>query len=214
MIKHQNVWLPDGETHLTEWMSRAGEVVDGTGTYQINKLRKALEYCSNFRRAVDVGAHVGLWSIQLAKQFKWVDAFEPVQQHMDCLIRNLLNLKNTSVCQVALGEKDQRIGIHTAPTSSGDSWVNGAGNIRMMTLDAFKFQDVDFLKIDTEGYETFVLRGAEETLKRCRPCVIVEQKRDMSEKFGLPQKSAVVYLKSLGATLRAEMSGDYIFSFT
>lgn len=212
--------MPDGETHLTGWMSKSGEMVDGKGTYQIKKLRKALEYCRDFRVAVDVGAHAGLWSMQLAKQFGWVLAFEPVRQHMECLCKNIVDQKISGKSRasfmfhvMALGEKTGRVGIHTAPTSSGDSWVDGAGDVEMRTLDSFNFQDVDFIKIDCEGYEKFVLMGGEETIKRCRPCIIVEQKPGHAQRFGLGERDAVAYLLSLGAVLRAEMSGDFILSF-
>ena len=40
------------------------------------------------------------------------------------------------------------------------------------TLDSFEFEDVDFLKMDVEGYERHVLLGAVETLKRERPTMI------------------------------------------
>lgn len=212
MIQHQGIWLPDGETHLTEWMSKSGEMVDGKGTYQIRKLRKALEYCTNYRTAVDVGAHVGMWSMQLVKEFDRLYAFEPVRAHWECFIRNLAG-KYVVLNNVALGEKAQQVGIHTAPTSSGDSWVKGEGSIEMRTLDSFELQDVDFIKIDCEGYEKFVLLGGEETIKRCRPCIIVEQKPGHAQRFGLGERDAVAYLQSLGAVLRAEMSGDFIMSF-
>ena len=212
MIQHQGIWLPDGETHLTEWMSRAGEIVDGKGTYQIKKLRKALEYCTNYRTAVDVGAHVGMWSMQLIKSFDKVLAFEPVAAHRACFAKNI-ELDEVELFPYALGEKSRRIAINTAATSSGDSWVGGEGDIPMHPLDALEIPDLDFIKIDCEGYEKFVLMGAEETIKRCRPCIIVEQKPGHGQRFGLGERDAVAYLLSLGAVLRAEMSGDFILSF-
>lgn len=216
--------MPDGETHLTGWMSKSGEMVDGKGTYQIKKLRKALEYCTNYRTAADVGAHVGLWSMQLMKRFAQVHAFEPVPLHYHCLLQNLTDndfddpggKHSVRTHQFALGEKEQRVRIRTAPTSTGDSWVDSVGHmhdIKMRTLDSFDLQDVDFIKIDCEGYEKFVLMGGEETIKRCRPCIIVEQKPGHAQRFGLGERDAVAYLLSLGAVMRAEMSGDFILSF-
>lgn len=212
MIQHQGIWLPDGETHLTNWMSKSGEMVDGKGTYQIKKLRKALEYCTNFRTAADVGAHVGMWSMQLMNYFENVLAFEPVKAHRDCFAKNI-NLDDVELFPYALGEKERRVSINTASTSSGDSWVSGAGDIPMHPLDALGITDLDFMKIDCEGYEKFVLLGGEETIKRCRPCIIVEQKPNHAQRYGLGEQDAVPYLQSLGAVLRAEMSGDFILNF-
>ena len=113
----------------------------------------------------------------------------------------------------ALGERDGSIAMHTSAGSSGDSWVDGAGDIPLRRLDDLNLQDVDFIKLDCEGGELMALRGGEETLKRCRPCIIVEQKPGRAQKFGLKETEAVDYLRGLGAQLRGVMSGDYILTW-
>lgn len=206
------VWLPDGETHLVEWMQQKNQVIDGKLTYQWDKLQAALRYVRSWGCAVDIGAHCGLWSMHLVKLFKAVHAFEPVQAHRECFEANV-GKDQAFLYPVALGDKVGRVAIHTAPTSSGDSWVEGEGDIALRRLDEYDLWKVDFVKLDCEGYELFALRGGEETLKRCKPCVIVEQKPGRAQKFGLPEIGAVEYLESLGAKLRRVMSGDYILSW-
>lgn len=220
MIQVGGVWLPDGETHLVDWMRKMNRVVNGKLTYQHHKLEAALRYVKNWRAAVDVGAHCGLWSMHLVELFSIVHAFEPVQAHRDCFQKNVpFGLDRAPLYAVALGEEVGTIRIETAPTSSGDSRVAGAaksgqpGAVPLRRLDEYELQDVDFMKLDCEGYELFALRGAEGTLVRCRPCVIVEQKPGRAEHFGLPRTGAVDYLQGLGAKLRAEMSGDYVLSW-
>jgi FkbM family methyltransferase len=211
MKLHQGVWLPDGETHLTAWMDRAGEIVDGKGTYQIKKLRTAVSFCKQFRTAVDVGGHCGLWSMQLVKQFEMVHAFEPVEAHRDCFRLNVpMNKGAWQLHECALGEKEDLISIHTAETSSGDSWVKGPGKIPMHRLDDFALGNVDFIKLDTEGHELFILRGGAEMLKANKPVVIVEQKPGHAQRFGVGDQDAVPYLKSLGARVVRELSGDFV----
>ena len=84
----------------------------------------------------------------------------------------------------------------------------------MNRLDDFNFQNVDFIKIDCEGYEYFVLRGAEKTLLQNKPCIIVEQKPETGmEKYGIGITDGVKYLESLGAKRRASIQGDYILSW-
>lgn len=209
MLVHQGIYLPDGEAHLQDWMDKAGEIVDGRGTYQIKKLRKAIAYCKSFRTALDVGGHCGLWSLQMAKRFDRVYAFEPVAAHRECFVMNV-TAPNVTLIDCALGEKDDFVSIHSEPSSSGDSYVDGVGSIPMKRLDDFGIDDVDFVKIDTEGHELFVLRGGDETIKRCRPVIIVEQKPGKAQKFGLPETGAVTYLQSLGYRQAECLSGDYI----
>lgn len=223
MIQVGGVYLPDGETHLVKWMKDRNEVVDGKLTYQYHKIRAALEHVRQFRTAIDVGAHCGLWSMHLAKRFQFLHAFEPVDLHRVIWTENMRDVVHSAIAKgrercfliypYALGEFQDLVSIHTAPTSSGDSWVKGKGDIQMKRLDDFDFQEVDFIKLDCEGYELFALRGGEELLKRCRPCVIVEQKPGKAQQFGLPERGAVEFLQDLGAKLRREISGDFILSW-
>lgn len=214
MKSFQGIWFPDHETHLQGWMEKAGEVIDGKGTYQIKKLRAATGICKAHRTAVDIGGHVGLWSMHLAKMFNTVMAFEPVAEHAECFVKNVIepNIGNVILNNRALGEKPGSISIHTSVGSSGDSWVEGEGDIPMITLDSLELDEVDFIKADCEGYEYFALLGAEQTIKRCMPAIIVEQKPGRAQKFGLHETQAVTYLKSLGYRLVREMGGDFIMS--
>ncbi len=80
----------------------------------------------------------------------------------------------------------------------------------MHTLDSFELKDVDFIKIDTEGYELYVVKGAEETIKRCKPTMIVEQKGHGMKYFGFGKEEGVELLESWGMKRVANMSGDII----
>ena len=193
-------------------MDKAGEIVDGRGTYQIKKLRAALLHVKQFRAAIDVGAHCGLWSMHLVKRFGKINAFEPVAAHRECFALNV-QAANATLHGCALGDKNGMVSIHTAATSSGDSWVDGAGDIPIRRLDDFELQDVDFIKIDTEGHELFVLRGGEETIRRCKPCLIVEQKPGHGHRFGIGDTDAIPLLESWGAKRREVLSGDFIYSW-
>jgi FkbM family methyltransferase len=42
------------------------------------------------------------------------------------------------------------------------------------TIDSFEFQDITLMKIDVELHEPFVLEGAQETLQRCKPTLMIE----------------------------------------
>ena len=219
MFQFQNIWFPDGEKHFPDWMKQNGEIVDGRGTYQIKKLRAAIEHCKQFRHAVDIGAHVGLWSIHLAKRFQMLTAFEPVPEFAECWLKNMANVSpNTSCVGVALGASRGRVAMKIpsldSGIDSGGTHVSGPGDIELHTLDSFELKDVDFIKIDCEGYELEVLKGARDTLERCKPCVIVEQKpHKMGPNFGIKGTPAVDYLREMGAELKREISGDFILAW-
>lgn len=206
---------PDGERHMLEWIADPANriMILERPSYQGKKQLAVLRYCSQDRRRtfVDVGAHIGLWSWNFAHWFDHVEAFEPVADHQECFAMNMSAATNWSLQPFALGDREDKVAISRNPTSSGDSWVKGAGDIEMRTLDSFNLQGVDLIKVDCEGYEEFVLRGAAKTIARTRPVIIVEQKRDFATKFGLQPQGGVDYLKKEHAYRQAEViNGDYI----
>lgn len=219
-MKFVDSWFfPSGEKHLPEWMAhpKARMILNGRPAYQGKKQLAAIAECGRLgrtRTAIDVGGHIGLWSFNLAHTFTRTVAFEPVAAHRECFERNCADLLLRGSLELnacALGMTEGSVSIKTAPTSSGDSWVSGDGDIPMHTLDSFQLQDVDLIKIDCEGYEENVLRGGMQTISTWRPVIMVEQKRDMaSERFGLGKLGAVQLLLDMGYRVAAELSGDYL----
>jgi len=205
-------WFPTGERHIPAWMLKPKNElrIHGRLSYQGGKQLEALAYCKQRRLALDVGGHVGLWAYNLAHEFDRVVAFEPVADHRDCFARNLEGITNVEMHGVALGKEPGSVSIYSEECNSGYSYVNGAGDIPMITLDSLGLTGVDFLKIDCEGYEENVVLGGEKTIKASMPVVIVEQKRDMAEKLGLRPLGAVELLKTYGYKVVDEMAEDYI----
>lgn len=225
------VYLPDGETHLVEHMQANRVEVGGRLTYQVKKLRAALAYVGSFRRglAVDIGAHVGLWSMWLAGEFTRVEAFEPVPMLAD-IFRMNIDAANCRLNQFALGESVGIVDMQVPVETTGNSHVAIAGrhpgtrgvahpermtvfkDIPLRTLDSFGFAGVGFIKIDVEGYERAVIAGAEQTIKASRPVIICEQKGNDSA-YGDDRMAAVKLLESWGMRTKEVMSGDYIMGW-
>jgi FkbM family methyltransferase len=200
----RGVWLPDHEEHLLMFATHDG------WSYQKHKLDEAMKHCSERGLAIDIGGHCGLWSKHLVNLFDDVVAFEPVAAHRECYVKNVKG-DNYTLHPIALGAKEGKVSIHSTQGSSGDSWVDGVGDIEMRTLDSFNLKP-DFIKIDTEGYEFNILRGGEMTVKEFKPTIIVEQKPNKGSNFGLTDTAAVDLLRSWGYTPRRVISGDYIMT--
>lgn len=221
MIDYKGMKLPDGESHLIGWMEKAGQLVAGKPTYQYSKYQAALKHLPAARRrhAVDVGAHVGLWTRVMALDFARVTAFEPMPTHLECLLANMEHSPNVQVRGRALGERAGHVRIATrTPGSSGDTGVAladqaGGFDVPLERLDDQGIQEMDLLKIDNEGYEYFVIRGGAETIRRCRPVVVVEQKPGMGQRYGLREHQAVEALEALGMKVLEAISGDFILGW-
>jgi FkbM family methyltransferase len=215
----KGIWLPDTEEHLIPHIEKGPEFA-GAGTYQLLKFQAAFVFIKNFRHAVDIGAHVGLWSRVLARCFTRLTAFEPIELHRDLFNKNV---RADSCCEIklypfALSDSEESLRFDIDPKSSGATHVTlaqgGTGpQVAACTLDSVDLPPVDFVKIDCEGYEYFILKGGERIIRRDQPCIIVEQKPGKGSMYGIDDREAVKLLQSWGAQLRFEISGDFCLSW-
>lgn len=166
------------------------------------------------RRAIDAGAHVGFWSAPLAVAFEKVDAFETHWLHHTCFSQNV-PAGNVTLHRVGLGAGSSRMSLQTVGLNSGMSrmaWSDD-GDVEIHALDEFGFDDVDFMKIDVEGFELPLLEGARDTLLRCRPLVLIEHGQHCVH-YGFAQGAALRLLESLGARCIASYDEDnYLYSW-
>jgi FkbM family methyltransferase len=124
---------------------------------------------------VDVGANVGAFSLyqSIGKHAERVIAFEPSPQVFLRLAKNIeINgLKNVQAVNAAVGDKTGVLSFSEGRMSA-NCRVSETGSIKVACVrlddELRDVPSIDILKIDTEGYETNVLRGASETLKKTR----------------------------------------------
>jgi len=141
--------------------------------------RKLIRDIAGIRDAkviLDVGANVGYFSMlgrELYPKAK-IYAFEPVPKTFSCLEKNFKEDKNVKVFNLALSDHTGSGKMSFNEENSAVSSLNDEGNVdvEITTLDYFlkdkKVDKVDILKIDTEGFENFVLKGAEDILKNVK----------------------------------------------
>lgn len=126
---------------------------------------------------VDVGANIGYILLLLQKgirQSGTVVCIEPVDENIEelraCIAAN--GFTNVEVLQAAAG--DSQGGVCLQPGLNGRVVDSGPQRVRQITLDSLRTMKPDFVKIDVEGYEGFVLRGAREMIAACTPNLFVE----------------------------------------
>jgi FkbM family methyltransferase len=132
----------------------------------------------------DIGANHGLYTHALAKRGAVVEAFEPQPECVAVLqaYASRRRLRNVRVHPVALSSASGIGALHVprGSASSPSASLRAAHDtdvaleVALAPLDSFEFSDLRFLKIDVEGAELDVLRGATETLRRSRPLLFVE----------------------------------------
>jgi FkbM family methyltransferase len=139
------------------------------------------------RMALDIGAADGVYAWHLARIAATTAAFEA---NPETAARLRARLPSTDVYAVALSDSDGetvlRIPVANGVALSGLGTVEEANDfqqrhrqvrpvkVQMRTLDSFSLPSIGFMKIDVEGHELAVLRGAESSILRDRPSILVE----------------------------------------
>jgi FkbM family methyltransferase len=192
------------------------------------EIRLLPRFLDDEKIAIDVGANVGVFTTLMARHSRKVLAFEP---HPSCAAQlRKLHLRNCDVIESALSERDGTAvlrvplaghdDLHALSTlAAGNDFRNQAevGSVREVTvattsLDAAlasrlaPSDDVGFIKIDVEGHELAVLRGATDTIVRHRPVLLVETEArhgvQLDEVFGM--------LADRGYTARALVDDELV----
>ena len=164
-------------------------------------------YIKNFRTAIDIGCKDGDFTIPLSKNFKTVKAFD--YRKRKNLIKNLP--ANTEFFKLAIGNKVEIV------KSYGGVILDKRGNrkkpkvlVQQKTLDSFNFSNVDYIKIDVEGHELKVLKGATNTIKKYNPLIVMEENGSAVLWKKGKSNEAIDYLLSLNYKIVDKWKNDYI----
>lgn len=191
-----------------------------TGYYETLLIKWCKEnFCDKEKTFLDIGAHVGSYSVELANYFKNVHSFESCTRTYNFLCANIaLNKLDYKIKTYNFG-----LGDENAKKDFFFRNEDGGGNgfflknedhnfnkisVDMKTLDSLNIEDkIGFIKIDVEGFELNVLKGAENTLKKNNfPKFIFECWRNYEGKELL-----FSYIKNLGYKIITLYGFDEMF---
>jgi hypothetical protein len=148
----------------------------------------AVSYVTNFNEVIDIGAHVGISVLDWSDKFKMVYAFEPMLDHYKCLETNTENLNNVKLFNCAISDEEKTMhGAYRTSKNSGSFQILDSVyqqpkkktprqiyEIESKRLDNFEFLNVGLIKIDVEGWELEVLKGAVNTINKFKPVLLIE----------------------------------------
>jgi FkbM family methyltransferase len=165
-----------------------GETIDLTmllGEFEKDVRAEIVKRCKPGMVVVDVGANIGAHTLLFATVVTpggKVIAFEPTEYAFGKLQRNVaLNpTLNITLVHLALSETagpPRKVDFRASWPTSGPR-RDGESTVAFGTLDSWcernGLERIDLMKIDVDGNEYGVLRGAEFTLARCRPTILME----------------------------------------
>jgi len=151
------------------------------------EMRGIIDRCDPSGTAIDVGTWYGPWTYWLSKRVRDVQSFEPNPNVAAVLRRGVAS--NVTVHEFAVSDVEgtaelvlQDLSVGSEGTASIVPGVEGAGShsVRTKRIDDMGFSNVRFIKIDVEGHEDAVIRGAQETIERDHPVLFVELEERMT----------------------------------
>ena len=203
--KVNGFYVPSNDIHLEDWKSKK------TNFTQNKCLEKFVNFCTKrkkkFTCILDVGAWVGTWTMTMNNFAEKVIAFEPDPIHYKCLVKNVS--KDIEAWQLAVGSENQTISLSDDDFTQAKR-VIGQGDIPMITIDSLGLESVDVIKIDVEGYEMEVLKGAEQTLKNTK--FIMNELNNNTKKYGSSNLEIENYIRKKGFRETISHWPDKVFS--
>ena len=159
---------------------------------------------------IDCGAYIGTHTLFLSQLCKKVIAFEPNNLIFECLKNTCEFNSNIELNNSALF--NEKTTIQYGTNNDGDSSIEGMRKkrfnenylINCEKLDDYNFNKVDFIKIDVEGAEFKVLEGAENTIKKFKPKIIIEVFKNKKDKL-------LNWLKDNKYEIKTQLNGENYF---
>lgn len=183
----------EGDTHLSEWIAQ---------DHRLNADRQGLAemvvaHIQPGTVVIDAGASLGDHTALYAQRAKMVHAFEPQDESFACLIQNCAHLPNVNAHHAALTDRRGEALIERR-TNAGASQIGKVGlPVQTVTLDELALFP-SLIKWDVEGSEVRALRGARQTIMRCRPLMVMEVNKWALEPAGFCIRDLWLELRFLG----------------
>jgi FkbM family methyltransferase len=204
-----NWCLPDSDTHFEKMLA-----INSEYQYKIKKIILDHLELLNFNHVIDIGANVGLWTRWLYSQGATkINCFEPIAKNIECLRKNVKDIENVGIHEVALGQKqgfitlyieksESNIGQHTINKDYfGEAALVKGFTVPVESLDSYDFSPT-FIKIDVQGAEMMVLQGALKTIQKYRPGICIECED--------PDLTTIKFLETLGYCVVGNTNSDFL----
>jgi len=161
---------------------------------------------------LDAGANVGYFTLLFAKWLRGkgvVHSFEPFPETARRFERNLeLNPGLRPLVRLHRSALSDFVGkMRMSVPDQGNQGCNflspsGETEVEVTTLDSFcegeRIERVDLIKIDVEGSEVALLRGAEKFIRRLRPVLVIEVNQSTLQRFGYSSRDLIEHIGQYG----------------
>lgn len=172
------------------------------GESQLTELEIVKKLVRPGMRVVDVGANIGCYLLLLERlvgERGKVTCIEPGPENLIELDRNIKanGFCNVVVHPIAVGASAGEIGIRGGVNAGVSSGGDVIATVPIRTLSETVEGNVDFVKIDVEGFEVEVLVGASDLMRKCLPTMLVEVHPLLIPRYGGKTSKVIELLRSV-----------------
>jgi FkbM family methyltransferase len=158
------------------------------------------DFCKKKETVIQAGGNAGYYPKEYSKHFKNVYTFEPDILNFNCLVLNTLECPNIYRYQSALGNGGDPV-VLSENDNCGAYILAGKGHIPILKIDDLNLKNVSLIHLDIEGFEEYALKGAEKTIEKCNPIIVVE----------VTSQNPIPYIESLGYKKIHQLDVDHVF---
>ena len=189
------------------------------------------KYITKDSIVLEGGCHIGSHTLKLASLCKQLYGFEPLPSSNKLLVDNISinNIDNVTIFNKGLSniiskEKYQWIsennpgGAGLCNNCLGDlsDFRNTIGNeiinVDLTTIDSLNLDQLDFIKLDIEGYEKYAIEGGINTIKKCKPIITIESWKSHAGDVDINHtKEEFNMLIEIGYNMHQISGPDFIF---
>ena len=187
------------------------------GSYPV--ITECIKHIDNFSKAIDIGTWIGDSTDLISRLFSRVYGFEANPSVYACAVKNLEQRQNIELYNIALSNVNSNVEFYTG-VSTFSGWVNTLENvedisiqhindkfkIESKTLDSYNFTEIDFLKIDADSHEGFILEGSKSFFKNNNPVILIEYKKKVLNRQTEKMTDPIKFLTSIGYEIVANPS--------
>lgn len=191
-------YVLDGDTHIGKWAEESGRL-----DHDQSMLPLVLAHIKEGDTVVDAGAYIGDHTVAYSKAVGasgGVYAIEANPDAFKCLELNVAQLGNVICHNTPLGTGDETVSVASIDPNFGTAFLK-EGEVKTISIDSLKLKSCNFIKIDCEGYEPRILKGATKTIKKHKPTLLIEVNRGALERYGSSPQELISQVESLGYTV-------------
>jgi FkbM family methyltransferase len=183
----KNLWWPQYDWEMWNYMHKhrlTPEFFD-----------ELLPHVNSLGVAIQAGGNCGQYVRQFSQRFETVYTFEPDPINFLCLTLNCGD--NVIKTQACVGNERKFVNISKG-NDSGAIHVSGQGNIHTVIIDDMDLPACDLIQLDIEGYEYFALLGAQRTIEKYHPLLMLEWYGPWAKRYGVSFEQFEKLLGDLG----------------